>query len=119
MTNRYFHTNFPNVRLKADCLPVRYSHHANQRTAEKGIPVITEFDGRANKLVEIDVVDNKVIKYLYEVEEGDTLYSYALIHKGSSKYNLFNKKNNPNTDPILQPDILFIFIFSLRSISLR
>ena len=82
-TQRYFHTNFPNVKLKTDKMPTRYTRHASERMAQKDIPEITEFDGMSNKLVEIDVQDGVVAKYLYEVEDGDTIYSYALIHCGN------------------------------------
>lgn len=80
---RYFHTNFPNIELKTDKLKVRYTRHATERTEQKNIPTITEFDGLSNKLVEIDVENDKVVKYLYEVETTDTVYTYAMIHCGT------------------------------------
>ncbi len=76
---RYYYTNFPNVKLNTKKMPVKYTRHAIERTKEKSIPVITEFDGRKNKLVEIDIEEGKVVKYLYEVERENELYTYALI----------------------------------------
>ena len=82
-TQRFFHTNFPNVTLKCTEMPVRATRHAIERSNQKNIPLPKSFDGKANKLVEIDVERNEVVKYLYEVEDGDTLYSYAMIHCGN------------------------------------
>lgn len=82
-TQRYFHTNFPQVALKCTEMPVRYTRHALERTEQKAIPQIKRFDGKANKLVEIDVENGQVVKYLYEVETTDTIYSYAMIHCGN------------------------------------
>ena len=82
-TQRYFHTNFPKVALKCDNLKVRYTRHATERMNQKNIPQIKQFDGKANKLVEIDVQNGEVVKYLYEVETTDTIYSYAMIHCGN------------------------------------
>ena len=82
-TQRYFHTNFPKIALKCDNLKVRYTRHATERMIQKNIPQIDRFDMMKEKLVEIDVQNGEVVKYLYEVEDGDTVYSYALIHCGT------------------------------------